>query len=93
MPIAANPFEMMHVFGTSQGNIRAIHNLCAPTSQIDQIVRCQRLSQIADDMLGPQGPFRRLRPLPFVCGLHKPAALFGPGEIERSKMLADLIEG
>ena len=57
----------------------------------DQIVRRQRLSQIANDMLGPQGPSRRLRPLLFVCGLHQPAALSGPGEIERSKLLADLM--
>ena len=46
IPMPARPLAMNTVFGSCAGNMRAIHSLCRPTSEISMSSRPQRLADL-----------------------------------------------
>ena len=53
MPIVAKPLEMTQVFVPRHGNIRAIQILCAPTSEMNDIIGRERRPELPDQVLRP----------------------------------------
>ena len=59
IPMAANPLETMQEFGVSQGNIRAIQSLWAPTSHTTTSSCLSSSAKLAHDVLRAHRPRRR----------------------------------